>query len=134
MVPPCLGTGTSPIGTPFSTKPPVPRPTTTEKPDKVVAKINVVRANALYSPDPDRAKLARTTAGTMNRRSGKSAVSFCVSEAGKAVDVRTSSKFGDDEVDRICRDTVKQWRFRPFQVDGKSRKTCSTVTFDIRFD
>ena len=37
-------------------------------------------------------------------------------------------------VDRICRDTVKQWRFRPFKVDGKARKTCSTVTFDIRFD
>ncbi len=134
MVPPCLGTGSSPIGTPFSTAPPVPRPTTDPKPDKVIEKINVVRANALYSPDPDRSKLARTNAGTMNRRSGKSAVSFCVSAAGKAVDVRTSSKFGDDDVDRICRETVQQWRFRPFEVGGKARKTCSTVTFDIRFD
>jgi hypothetical protein len=131
LVPPCVGT--TPLGIGIGSPPPIRRPPP-KVDDTVMAKISAVRANAVYSPDPDANRLARTAAGTVHRRPGKSAVQFCVSPQGKAVEVRTASKFGDAEVDRICRETVSSWRFRPFTVDGTARKTCSTVTFEIRFD
>lgn len=132
LVPPCVGT--SPIGSSFvpGVRPPARPPA---EDDHVQQKIAVVRANAVYSPDPDHKKLSRTKAGTMDRRSGESSVSFCVDGGGKVVDVRTRQRFpGDPEVDRICRETVSAWRFRPFTVGGHAKKTCSVVTFDIRFD
>jgi protein TonB len=132
LVPPCLGK--DPIGSSFvpSVRRPIDRPV---EDDRVMEKIGVVKENAVYSPDPDDKKLARTKAGTIDRRAGTSAVSFCVDPAGKVVDVRTKTRFpGDPEVDRICRETVAGWRFRPFTVGGQAKKTCSTVSFQIRFD
>ena len=132
LVPPCVGT--DPIGSSFTpgVRKPVEKP---EKDDRVIEKIGVVKENAIYSPDPDDKKLLRTKTGTFDRRPGTSAVSFCVDPSGKVVDVRTKTRFpGDPEVDRICRETVSGWRFRPFTVGGHAKKTCSTVSFQIRFD
>jgi protein TonB len=77
---------------------------------KDVAKkpIKTVMGQAIYSPDPDKKKLAATKAGR---------------------------KFpGDPKVDQICRETVKKWRFKPFLVGGKPVRTCSTVEFNIKFN
>lgn len=131
LVPPCIGK--DPIGAAF--RPGVPRPREPQKDDRVIEKIDAVKANAVYSPDPDQKKLQRTKTATIDRHAGTSAVSFCVDEHGKVVDVRTKTRFpGDPEVDRICRETVSAWRFRPFTVGGKAKKTCSTVSFQLRFD
>lgn len=132
LVPPCIGK--DPIGSAFQpgVRRPVEKP---EKDERVVEAIGVVKENAIFSPDPDDKKLARTKTGTFDRRPGTSTVSFCVDPGGKVVDVRTKSRFlGDPEVDRICRETVAAWRFRPFMVGGHAKKTCSTVSFQIRFD
>lgn len=104
---------------------------------KDVAKkpIKAVMGQAIYSPDPDKSKLAGTKAGMFDKRPGVNKTSFCVSATGKTVDVRTVKKFpGDPKVDQICRDTVKKWRFKPFVVGGKAQKTCSTVEFNIKFN
>lgn len=94
-----------------------------------------VKSNSLYAPDCDAKKLAGTKASTFDKRPGSTTVGFCVSTSGQAVDVKTTKKFpGDPQVDRICRDTVKKWRFKPFKVGGKTIKTCSSVTFRIEFD
>ncbi|RMG99237.1 MAG: TonB family protein [Deltaproteobacteria bacterium] len=91
-------------------------------------------AQAIYAPDPDKKKLQATKAAMFDRRGGVNKTYFCVSEQGKVVDVRTTKKFpGDPQVDKIIRDTVKKWRFRPFLVGGKPRKTCTTYTFEIHF-
>ncbi|EDM74673.1 hypothetical protein PPSIR1_11826, partial [Plesiocystis pacifica SIR-1] len=53
---------------------------------------------------------------------------------GKVVDVKTKTKFpGDPQVDKIIRDTIKKWRFKPFVVGGKPVKTCTERTFKIKF-
>jgi protein TonB len=103
---------------------------------KNVAKqpIKSVMAQAIYSPDPDKKKLAGTKAGMFDKRPGINKTAFCVDKTGKTVAVRTVRKFpGDPMVDKICRDTVKKWRFKPFLAGGKPVKTCSTVEFNIKF-
>jgi protein TonB len=90
---------------------------------------------AIYSPDPDKKKLAGTKAFTFDKRGGESHVSFCVNAQGKVVDVKTAKKFpGDPKVDQICRDAVKTWRFKPFLVGGKAQKTCSKAIFKLKPD
>ncbi len=96
--------------------------------------ISVVKQNAIYTPNPDQAKLASTKAGMFDKRGGVGKVGFCVDANGKTVDVRTKKKFpGDPKVDAILRDTIKKWRFKPFVVGGKKTKTCSVAEFNIKF-
>lgn len=115
-------------------KPPLP---ISEDPAGPVTKpVSVVKANAIFTPDPDQKALSRTKTGLM-RPSGKSTtkVSFCVTTKGSVSDVQTVQRYpGDPEVDRICRDAVKKWRFRPLQVGGRAHKTCTTTTFVIEFE
>jgi len=97
--------------------------------------LQAVKRNALYAPDCDSKKLSGTKAATFDRRGGHTKISFCVSENGKVVDVKTTQRFpGDPDVDRICRETVEKWRFKPFQVAGRAVKTCSSVDFAIEFE
>lgn len=127
-LPPCIGTQ------PIVGRPMIPQP----KPpaaDPVQAPLAAVMATSLFAPDPEKARLARTTTGRTHRRPGKTTVAFCIDAGGKTYDVRTRRAFpGDPEVDEICRSTVSKWRFSPQRVGGKARSTCTTVTFDIRFE
>ena len=108
----------------------------TQKKEAVAKKpIAAVKANAIYSPNPDARKLAGASLG--DNRPGTAKVSFCVSTGGKVVDVKSKQKFrggAAPKVDQIVRDTVKKWRFKPFVVGGKPQKTCSVAEFNIRFD
>jgi protein TonB len=108
---------------------------TKKDPTKVGAPepINVVKQNAIYSPDPDQAKLGGTKAFMFDKRGGIGKVAFCVDTNGKTVGVKTKKKFpGDPKVDQILRDTIKKWRFKPFMAAGKKRKVCSIMTFDLK--
>ena len=105
------------------------------KREPAVEPLSAVMARAVYTPDPDIDQLARTSTGLMRRGSGVNKTGFCVDTNGKTVDVTTHKRYpGDPAVDRICRDTVATWRFKPFLVGGKPTKVCSTVRFDIRFE
>ncbi|MCA9707410.1 MAG: TonB family protein [Myxococcales bacterium] len=126
LIPPCLGQ----VG--IAAPPAVPRPPAKESP--VQEPWAVTRAKAIYTPDPDSTQLARTQTGRTSRTPGKTSVAFCIDGDGRTFDVRVRSRFGDPQVDRICRQTVAKWRFHPQRVAGKARPTCSTITFDIRFD
>lgn len=134
-VPPGFGTCTTP---PCATNPPPTRPRSpipTAPADLTRAPIKTVMAKARYAPDPDVHALARTTTGRTHRRPGRSTVAFCVDDTGHTTDVRTRRAFGGDpEVDRICRQTVSSWRFHPLKVGGRARKTCTSVTFELRFE
>jgi len=115
-------------------KPPTPRNDGARGP--VTKPVSVVKANAIFTPDPDQKALSRTKTGLM-RPQGKSTtkVSFCVTTKGAVSDVKTAKRYpGDPEVDRICRDAVKKWRFRPLLVGGRAHKTCTTTTFVIEFE
>lgn len=119
-----LGTG---FGNSVATKKQTPPPTTMKP-------FTAVRANGVYTPDPNAAQLAKTKAARFDKRPGVSKVSFCITPSGKTTKVKTVQKFrGDPEVDQICRDTVKKWRFKPFKVGGKAVETCTTYRFDIVF-
>jgi len=129
--PPAIGSCEAPPCVPFGRPTPVNR-----TPERIHKPVGVVKANAIFSPDPDQRRLARTKTGIM-RRTGRasSSVSFCVTTRGSVTDVRTTKRFpGDPEIDRICREAVSKWRFNAFVVDGKRRKTCTTTTFQIEFD
>ncbi len=94
-----------------------------------------VISQAVYSPDPDHRKLMTTATARTDKRSGESVVQFCVGTDGKVSKAKTVKAFANDpEVDRICRDTVKQWRFRPFLVGGTAIEVCSKQTFQINFE
>lgn len=83
-------------------------------------------------PDPDAKQLARTRPALAGRRGGRSVVAFCVDEHGRPFGVRSEQGF-DAEVDRIAVRTVQRWRFAPMRAGKKTRKVCSSVSFDIEF-
>lgn len=117
------------IGTPLNQ----PRTPRTETKQPAPKPISSVMAQAVYSPDPDRAKLASTRAGMFDKRPCTNKTSFCVDTRGQVVDVRTRKGCYDKKVDAICRETVGKWRFKPFVVGGRPQKTCSVVSFDLQF-
>jgi protein TonB len=128
LLPPCIGT-TQVVG---RSEIPQPKPPASEP---VQAPIKAVMASSIFTPDPDKARLSRTTTGRTHPRPGKTTVAFCIDGNGKTFEVRTRRGFpGDAEVDEICRATVSKWRFWPQRVAGKARTTCTSVTFDIRFE
>jgi protein TonB len=93
-----------------------------------------VMARALYSPEPSAKLLAQTKAARFDKRDGKNTTSFCINAQGKVVDIATKSRFpGDPQVDRIIRETIAKWRFRPTEVGSKKVKTCTERTFVIKF-
>ena len=119
-LPPSTTTIATRTDTPPETRTPVP--------------IATVRAQAIYAPHPDQAKLAATKAATFDHRPGANETAFCVDPQGRTVDVRTVKQFpGDPKIDEICRDTVKTWRFKPFLVAGKPTRTCSVQVFNLTF-
>ena len=96
--------------------------------------IKALLSQAVYAPDPKQSELQKTISARRSKKPGKNITSFCVSTSGKVVEVKTKKKFpGDPQVDKICRDTVRKWRFKPFIVGGKATKTCSAAEFDIVF-
>lgn len=96
--------------------------------------LSSVMASAVYSPEPDQRLLATTKAARYDKRNGRNTTAFCISTSGRVEKVRTKSKFpGDPQVDKIIRDTIKKWRFRPLQVGGKPAKVCTERTFLIKF-
>ena len=143
-------TGTSPIGnklgipgipggiptlTGIGQAPPIAisrdRPQTDTRPP---LPISAVMAQAIYTPPPDKNRLAATKAAMFDKRPGANETSFCIDTEGRTVDVRTTRKFpGDPKIDEICRETVKSWRFKSFKVDGRPVKTCSIQVFNISF-
>ena len=84
--------------------------------------------DCLSCPDPDRAALRQTTAGTVRVR-------FCVDARGRIepASLRVGPSFGDEEVDAIVRRAVQRWRFEPLRVAGQARRSCSETRFAIRF-
>ena len=52
-------------------------------------------------------------------------IHFCVDTDGSVTDMKRLSSTGDDDADRIVRDTVATWSFEPFVHDGKPTKACS---------
>jgi protein TonB len=135
-----LGTGTSPISALLiGNRIPLVRDTihTPTRPSKRVVPepIAAMRACCVYCPDPDGERLAATKAGMFDRRSGTNRTSFCVDPGGRTSKIRTVTRFpGDPGVDAICRATVKRWRLKPLQIGGRAVSSCSTVTFEMKFN
>lgn len=105
------------------------------KPDaRAPVPLAAVRAQAIYAPNPDQARLAATRAGMFDKRPGVNETSFCVDATGRTTQIRTVTPFpGDPAVDEVIRSTIKTWRFRPFMVEGKAIKTCTAQQFRITF-
>lgn len=76
----------------------------------------------------------QTKAARFDKADGVSVAAFCVDTNGTTSDIQTVQKFpGDPLVDRIIRDTIARWRFRPFLVDGSVVKVCTEKQFLLRF-
>ena len=93
-----------------------------------------VMQQAIYAPAPNQKDFQQTKAARFDKRDGKNTTSFCIDTNGKVVEVKTKAKFpGDPQVDKIIRDTIKKWRFKPFKVGGKPVKMCTKRTFKLTF-
>ncbi len=145
---PPTSTGTAPIGVPgvgvgvpganrlppgwTSTKLHTPEKKKTD--ERAPAPLSVVRSQAIYTPDPSRDRLAATRAGMFDKRPGENETGFCVDAAGRTTEVKTLRPFpGDPGVDEVIRATIKIWRFKPFMIEGKAMKTCTSQVFRISF-
>jgi len=140
-------TGAAPIGVPGAgigipgvTRVPLNFPTgvaTARQPkpeQRAPVPLAVVRAQSVYTPNPDQDRLAATRAGMFDKRPGENETAFCVDAGGRTTEVRTVKAFpGDPAVDEVIRSTIKTWRFRPFMVEGKAIKTCTSQVFRITF-
>jgi protein TonB len=123
---PCIG-GHCTIGLPPA------QPRTPPAIDTTKVPLSVAEGRVRFSPDPPREALLATRAGQL-QRGGTSVVEFCVGTDGKVERVSTKRSAGDGDVDRICRDTVKRWRFSPLQVQGRAIRMCSEMSFVIAFE
>jgi protein TonB len=93
-----------------------------------------VMSQAIYAPHPDAKALHQTKAARFDKTDGTNITAFCVDVHGVVIEVETKQNFPDDpQVDRILRDTIASWRFKPFMVDGKPIKTCTERTFKLKF-
>lgn len=120
-------TGFAPPGTGIATARPKPA-------ERAPVPFSVVRAQGIYTPNPDQDRLAATRAGMFDKRPGENETSFCVDAEGRTTEIRTVRRFPNDPaVDEIIRATIKTWRFRPFMVEGKAIKTCTAQVFRISF-
>jgi protein TonB len=110
------------------------RPTAGEVMDVEEAPLDAVMAQAIYSPNPDVEALQQTKAARFDKTDGINVTRFCVDVHGVVMEVETKQKFPDDpEVDRILREAIASWRFKPFMVDGKPIKTCTERRFKLKF-
>jgi len=125
---PCIGP-TCTTGAPPRVVPPRVMPPS----DTAKVPLDVARGRLRYSPDPPREALLATRAGSL-RRGGTSVVEFCVGTDGKVDRVTTKRSAGDGDVDRICRDTLRRWRFSPLEVQGRATRMCSEFAFVIAFE
>jgi protein TonB len=125
---PCIP-GACVVGGPRALPPALPR--VDDEPAKLA--MSVVQGRATVSPDPSREALAATRAGAAGR-GGTTVVAFCVGTDGKVDSTQTKRSAGDADVDRICRDTIRRWRFTPYEVGGRAKRMCSEYTFVIEFD
>lgn len=144
---PPTSTGTAPFGVPGigigvpGVNRALPNPGTSviprqqDKPsDRVPAALSIVRSQAIYTPDPSRDRLAATRAGMFDKRPGENETGFCVDIDGRTTDVKTIKPFPNDPaVDEVIRTTIKSWRFKPFKIEGRARKTCTSQVFRISF-
>ncbi|HLT39745.1 MAG TPA: hypothetical protein VK034_25860 [Enhygromyxa sp.] len=115
--------------------PPPPARESASFPDgALVRPLSEVNEQAIYTPDPDNKALQQTKAARFDKADGVSVVAFCVETNGATSDIQTVQKFpGDPLIDKIIRDTVAGWRFRPFIVDGAAVKVCTEKRFVLRF-
>jgi hypothetical protein len=100
----------------------------------VVRDLSEVMEHAVYSPNPDQKELQQTKAARFDKADGAAMVAFCVDTQGVTSDIHTVQKFpGDPQVDKVLRDTIARWRFKPFIVDGAIAKVCTERRFVLRF-
>lgn len=119
---------------PSSGPPPSPREPASFPDEAIVLPLTEVVEHAIYSPDPDSAKLQQTKAARFDKADGMATVAFCVEPEGSTSNIHTVQKFpGDPQVDQIIRDTVALWRFKPFIVDGAAVQVCTEKSFMLRF-
>lgn len=89
--------------------------------------------HAIYTPDPSAIELYQSKAAQL-KKDGASVIAFCVTTEGEVSDVRVIQKFPHDpEIDAILADTIERWRFKPFIIDGRPAKVCTTRTFNLKF-
>jgi TonB family protein len=89
---------------------------------------------ALYDQGPSVGRLARTRTGRADPEAhGLVIIAFCVAHTGKVESTRVIKRFpGDREVDRIVREAVRKWRFKP--AGRMLRATvCAEASFEITF-
>ena len=101
------------------------------KPEGPKAPVNVRRSQLTCMSCPDPSSTAIRQVASKKLRSGRNITRLCVNEKGRVENVSTRKSAGDPRVDELVRKTVRGWEMRPFRVDGRARRACTTATFSI---
>lgn len=87
-------------------------------------------SQGVYTPDPDFSRLAFAWPGRQGER--EAVITYCVTPMGKTEEIRVARSSGVGAIDRVCRDAVKKWRFKPHEINGRRVRSCEGVSFQIR--
>lgn len=91
-----------------------------------------LKSYALYTPDPPVREFQQAKPSE-GQGPWRIRVGFCIDEVGITRDLEILDSSGDDGLDEIGLNTVRKWRFRPWQVDGRPTTVCSSVKFTVSF-
>lgn len=90
-------------------------------------------AQAIYTPLPS-SRLLRTTPSVRFRTPQRfeARVSYCVDERGATTDIKTRKR-SDPWLDRVLRDTIRKWRYKPAKIGGRPIRSCMRLRIFIWF-
>ena len=90
-------------------------------------------AQAVYTPLPHR-RLLHTVPSVRFRtpRFYTAKVSYCIDERGKTTEIRTRKR-SEPMLDKILRDTIRKWRYKPAIVGGRAFKSCMRLRVHVWF-
>ena len=105
--------------------PPPPPPEPPQVVPQQALEAQRVSGDKSISPDDETKQLIR--------RSGSSrvvaTVKMCISAGGTVTSINVIKSSGYPAYDRKIQAKMREWRYRPFQVNGKATPVCSPVTF-----
>ena len=88
----------------------------------------------IYTPDPDRRKLAATSAAKAKKRVS-ARVNYCIDRTGKTYDIEVAEgTTAPDDLLEVLKKTVEGWRYKPPKALGGGTSVCTYMVFNLNFN
>ncbi|MFO7563761.1 MAG: hypothetical protein R6X02_14040 [Enhygromyxa sp.] len=101
---------------------PCPLPDDPEPEEAVERWVNFAELEARHTPDPPNARLLEVMGNTVVP-AYRLTVEYCVDLRGRVVDAKLLD--GDEQIGAILLETMREWAFEPYMVDGCATRVCT---------